>query len=196
MKTITVAVLMVSTAAICVAAKIKSQVDKSVEFSGYKTYAWGENLEPTRFGAKYVIGGFIEQELEARGLEHTTDVQRADLIVRYQAAGETDMNFSIASDPTFAAIGGIPVPGMTMWSSGLTTPSSGRYLRKGTLVIDVFDVKQHRLVWSVSASDTIHHETRKAIKQVGTIIESMFQRYPVKRLQSKTQAALVISLVA
>ena len=177
---------MCSMALTCVAAKIKSGVDKTAQFSTYKTYAWGDNLEPTRFGGKHVISGFVEEELEARGLQYTTDVQHADVIVRYQAAGDTDMNFSMAPDPTFSTIGGIPVPGMTMWSAGFNVPSSGRYLRKGTLVIDLFDVKEHRLVWSVSAADTIHDETRKAIKQLGQIISSMFQRYPVKRVQSKS----------
>ena len=186
MKAAAAACLTLLMAVICLAAKIKSDVDKGADFGAYKTYAWGDNLEPARFGAKYVISGYIEQELEARGLEHTTDIQHADLIVRYQAAGDTDMNFSIATDPTYAAIGGIPVGGMTMWSSGFNLPSSGRFLRKGTLVIDIFDVKQHRLIWSASATDTIHNETKKAIKQIDQIVTSMFERYPVKRLRSKS----------
>ena len=45
-------VLPILVAAICAlvgisfAAKVKSDYDKSADFSSYKTYAWGKNLEP------------------------------------------------------------------------------------------------------------------------------------------------------
>jgi len=171
--------IVLCTAVLAYAAKIKADFDKTADFVSYKTYAWGRCLEPTRAGAKIVISSAIDYELDARGLKHQ-DVDHADLIVRYQAAGDSDLNFSAAPDPMYAFVGGVPLPGSTMWTSGLNQPSSGRFVRKGTLIIDVFDRRQQKLIWSVSATDTIHESSGKAIKQIGDIVMSMFAQYPVK----------------
>lgn len=172
-------VIVLCTAVLAFAAKIKADFDKTADFLSYKTYAWGQCLEPTRAGAKIVISSAIDYELDARGLKHQ-DVEQADLIVRYEAAGDSDLNFSAAPDPTYAFVGGVPLPGTTVWTSGLNQPSSGRFVRKGTLVIDVFDRRQQKLVWSASATDTIHESSSKAIKQIGDIVSSMFAQYPLK----------------
>jgi hypothetical protein len=160
-------------------AKIKTDTDKNADFASYKTYAWGKNLEPQRAGAKILLTGAIEDQLNEKGLQQQ-DVAQADLIVRYQAAGDTDMNFSATMDPTYAAVGGIPLPGTTVWTSGFNVSSNGRYIRKGTLVIDVFDRRQHKLIWSASAAQAIPNDPEKAINQVSKTIAEMLNKYPVQ----------------
>jgi hypothetical protein len=162
------------------AAKIKSDFDKTADFSQYKTYAWGENSKPNRPGAEIVLISAINHELQTLGL-HLVDPEQADLIVRYQAAGDADLNFSAAVDPTYAAFGGVPLPGGTVWTSGITAPSSGRFVRKGALIIDMFDRQQHKLVWSAMATDTVNDKIEKAITQVSKTIADMFARYPAKK---------------
>jgi len=165
---------------IAFAAKITSDYDKTADFSSYKTYAWGTNLEPTRgaVAAAFLVI-MIDSEMRTRGMQ-TTDVEHADLIIRYQAATDMDMNFS-SNDPTYALVGGVPVPGTSFWSSGFSGASSGRYIQKGALVIDVFDRAQHRLIWSAKATDTMKQgSTAKLIDQVGRILQQMFQKYPGK----------------
>src|SRR4051794_7598073 len=87
-----------------IAGKIESDSDNTANFSSYKTYAWGNNFEPHRAAAKMTIVGAIEQELEGRGLKQT-EVEHADIIIRYQVATDADMNFGVAVDPTYAAFG-------------------------------------------------------------------------------------------
>jgi len=161
------------------AAKIKADFDKTANFAAYKTFAWGENREPQRAGASLVLTSTINSELRNRGLE-LVDVDHADLIVRYQAAGDTDINVSYDTDPTYANVGGIPLPGATMWSSGLIGRSSARYIHKGNLVIDIFDKQQHKLIWSTMATADLSSSPKKAIDQVMNTISEMFTRYPVK----------------
>ncbi len=161
------------------AAKIKSDYDKAADFSSYKTFAWGQNVEPQRPNAAIFLRGAINHELGVRGLEQSEEVEKADLIVRYQAGGDKDISFA-STDPTYAAIGGIPWSGSSVWTAGFSVPQNGRYVRKGVLVIDIFDRRQHKLVWSSSATDTIHDSPKKAIEQVNKIIEKMFLQYPVK----------------
>lgn len=163
------------------AAKIKSDFDKSADFSSFKTYAWGlSNLAPTRQAAGTVIEGAINYNLQQKGLRQIQDVDQADLIVRYTAVGDRDMNFAPADDPSFAAIGGQPLPTSTIFTPGFTVPTGGRYIRKGSLVIDVFDRQRRRLIWSVSASDTVSDQVQKAIQQINGIVADMFKQYPAK----------------
>ncbi len=162
------------------AAKIKSDYDKSANFSSYKSFAWGmNNIEPTRQAAGIVIQGAITYNLQQLGLQQT-DVDHADLIIRYSAVGDRDMNFAPADDPTYAPAGGAPLPTATVWSPGFPVPTGGRYIKKGTLVIDVFDRQQRRLVWSAQASDTISGQTEKAIQEINSIVANMFKQYPLK----------------
>lgn len=166
---------------IAFAAKIKSDYDKSADFSLYKTYAWGlNNVEPTRQAAGMVIEGAINQNLQQRGLQQIEDPQQADLIIRYTAVGDRDMNFAPADDPSYAPVGGAPLPTATVWTPGFPVATGGRYIKKGTLVVDVFDRQRHTLIWSVSASDTISDQTQKAIQQINSIVANMFKQYPAK----------------
>lgn len=166
---------------IAFAAKITSDYDKSANFSLYKTYAWGlNNVEPTRQAAGIVIQGAVNYNLQQQGLQQIQDVDSADLIVRYTAVGDRDMNFAPADDPSFAPIGGAPLPTSTIWTPGFAVPTGGRYIKKGTLVIDVFERQRHRLIWSVSASDTVSDKVQKAINEINGIVANMFKQYPSK----------------
>jgi len=162
------------------AAKIKSDSDKTADFASYKTFAWGKNLEPPRVGANFYISGAVEHELEARGLSPAADVHQADLIIRYEAAGDTDINLAGITDPMYDLTGGVAPIGVTPWTSGLSSGLVGRYIRKGTLVIDIFDAHQHKLIWCASATGAIAESTSKAAKQLNGVIADMFDRYPVK----------------
>ena len=167
-------------AVFALAAKIKSDVDKTADFASYKTFAWGKNLDPPRVGAQFYLSGAVEQQLEARGLRPAANLQQADLIIRYEAAGDTDINLAGITDPMYDWVGGVAPIGATPWSSGLSSGLVGRYVRKGTLVIDIFDVHQHKLIWTASASGAIAQSTNKAVKELNGIISSMFARYPIK----------------
>src|SRR4051812_14367092 len=160
-------------------AKMKANYDKKASFAGYKTYAWVECVKLPRQAANIVIGNGIDYQLQARGLQKT-DVEHADLLVRFQAAADTDLNFARASDPLYSQFGGIPLPDSYVWGVGFNIPTSGRYVRQGNLVIDVFDKSKHMLIWTCLAEENIFSQTNKAIVQVDQIIGKMFQEYPVK----------------
>jgi hypothetical protein len=160
-------------------AKMKANYDKKANFTGYKTYAWVECVKLARQGANIVIGNGIDYQLQARGLQKT-DIEHADLLVRFQAASDTDLNFARSSDPLYSQFGGIPLPDSYVWGVGFNIPTSGRYVKQGNLVIDVFDKSKHMLIWTCLAEENIFSQTNKAIVQVDQIIGKMFQEYPVK----------------
>jgi hypothetical protein len=159
------------------AAKVKTESDKTADFSSFKTYAWGKNAEPQRKAAGIVILGAVNETLKKKGLAES-DVNAAQLIVRYQAAADTDLNFGSSGDPLYAQIGGAPLPDSTVWSSGFGGASSGRYVRKGTLVVDIFDKQNHKLIWSSTASGVMSNSPEKAIDQITKAVTKMFEKYP------------------
>ena len=165
------------------AAKIKVDLDKDIDFSAYKTYAWGKVNPLPRAMANLVISSAIEAELNKRGLTKT-DVEHADLIIRYQGSSDTDLNFAMASDPSFSAFGGVPLPDSYVWGVGFNLPTSGRYVKKGSLVVDIFDKQKHLLIWSGTISDTLNNSPEKAIKRVNQDLADLFDKYPVKKQES------------
>jgi hypothetical protein len=162
------------------AAKTKADFDKNADFSSYKTYAWGQNQLPTRQSAGMVITYAIDAQLQSTGLRQV-QVEDADLIVRYAATSDRGMNFGV-EDPTYAVVGGAPLHGSTVWTSGFNVPTGGRYVRQGSLIIDIFDRQQRKLIWSATASAKIHDKTEKAIQQINKIVTEMFSRYPGRSL--------------
>ncbi len=159
-------------------AKIKSDYDKSIDFSSYRTYAWGKNTQPTRVAAGLFISAAINTALESRGLQQA-NIDEADIVVAYAAAGDQMMSFGVV-DPSYAAIGGQPLPGSTVWTTGTNSPTGGSFVRKGSLVIDIYDRRQQKLIWTAVATDTIQDKPDKAINQINNMVAEMFSRYPVK----------------
>ena len=156
------------------AQKVKVEYDKAADFSQYQSYAWVMGRDAQRPGVHLAIVGAIEYALQQQGLTKT-DEAKADLLVRYFA--QPDMEFHVgASDPTYSATGGVPMPGGTPWSSGVgPLPSSAS--RKGTLVVEMFDRAHQRQVWRSTGSGTLksHKDT---LDKIDSAVQKMFANYP------------------
>ena len=109
------------------------------------------------------------------------EAKEADLIVAYQWASDTDLNVSSFSDPTYAASGGVPMAGTTMWSSGSAAGSVGSYITKGTLAIEIYDRRQGKVVWEAAAKDTVKEKMGDRMKQLQKVLPKLLERYPPKK---------------
>ena len=160
------------------AQKIKVEYNKDLDFSKFKTYAWGHHDAVSRPTLALAIAGAIEEELTERGL-HKVD-SNPDLFIQMYGAVDSDMNVSY-SDPLYMGMGGIPPFGsaFVMWGymPGGTTAVT---IHKGQLVVDVIDAGQKKLAWRGMATEKLSDNKQKLIKQVNTAVEKMFQQYPVK----------------
>ena len=58
-------------------------------------------------------------------------------------------------------------------------------LKKGTLVIEIADAKDHELLWRGSAMDTISDNSSKNINNLNKAVSKMFSYYPPKDQQKK-----------
>jgi hypothetical protein len=153
--------------------KVDVKLDKTVDFSKYKTYTWADGMPAKNPIVNQLIIESIERQLAARGL--TKAAAGGDIQVLYVAAVDLDLQmtgltWSNASNPmgSFATIG----PPMDV--------------RKGMLVVDMMDKKTERYVWRAVAKETLTYapsgdmakDAQRVEKLVKKAIEKMFSKYP------------------
>jgi hypothetical protein len=167
------------------AAKKKADIvyDKNVDFSGYKTYAWvpGFPLVDPRMD-QYVIHS-VDDVLRRSGLTETK-VSEADVVVTYNAARDTDLSIGTALDPTFAATGGVPLSGQSIWQTS-STGGVSTHVRKGSLNFEILDRKANKTIWSGTAKNTISDKPGDQWSQVQKALDDLFHDYPPTTTKGK-----------
>jgi hypothetical protein len=161
------------------AQKIKVDYDKNLDFSKFKTFAWGHHDAVSRPTLALVIAGAIEEELTKRGLRRVES--NPDVFIQMYGSVDSDMSVSY-SNPLYSGMGGIPSfdSGFVMWGymPGGTTAVT---VHKGQLVVDVIDASQKKLAWRGMATDKLSDKPEKLLNQVNTAVEKMFQQYPAAK---------------
>jgi hypothetical protein len=155
---------------------------KGVDLKAYKSYAWmvpGDTVLGHRRDDK-LYGGSIQYladaELKAKGM--TVDTHNPDAVfmfdtrledhVRYSQSPSVSVGVAVAS-PAYYGGPGYYVGGVVPVAGGEVTAS---YYKQGTLIIEMYDLKTHKLLWRGWASTDIDYATdmdytlRKAIKDI------------------------------
>lgn len=156
--------------------KVKSGYDKSADFSQFKTYAWVPRTAPS---TNPILGTLIiadiDTELAKKGLRKVES--NPDLLVTYYTDADVSGGFA-AEDPSYAAIGGVPLPGGNMWGGSLPATPVPQVM-KGALDIDLIDARQKRLIWRGTAKANLDYDNRlKMLEQVNRAITEIFKKYP------------------
>ncbi len=157
------------------AQKIKVEYDKSLDFSKFKTYA----IDPQEAAAKpmlrLAIQAAVQDDLHKRGL--TKVDSNPDLYVQMYGAIDSDASFNYF-DPIYGS--GIPPLnyGITTWHNIPGTVTTV-VVHKGQLVVDVIDARQKQLIWRGIGKEKLSDQRDKLLDQVNTMVEKMFQQYPV-----------------
>jgi hypothetical protein len=156
------------------AQKINIQYEKTIDFSKFKTYAWipGTPVFDPHMDT-YIQSRFVD-ELRRSGMIEAP-VNAADLLVTYHAAVGTDLNVGTALDPTFAASGGIPIAGHSIWE---TTGTGGTHVTKGSIVLEILDRVTNRPVWIGTAKHTVSDAHHERWNEVEKALDKLFLRLP------------------
>jgi hypothetical protein len=125
----------------------------------------------------YIQSRFVD-ELRRSGMIEAP-INAADVLVTYHAAVGTDISVGTALDPTFAASGGIPQAGHSIWE---TTGSGGAHVTKGSIAFEILDRVANRPVWIGTAKHTVSDAHHERWKEVEKAIDKLFLRYPPKSL--------------
>ena len=178
-----VAVLLaaVATAPVAQAQTVKSDYDKKVDFTKYKTFTFKKGTDaPTPFAQERIVAA-IANELKARGL---TQAEAADLIVYTHTQVGTEQRV----DMTGFGYGGYP--GWGGWGGGFSSSSAVvTEIPTGTVVVDIVDAKTNELAWRGIASDTLstNPTPEKSEKRINKAIRKLFTKYPAEPVAEKKE---------
>lgn len=167
--------------------EIKFEADRSVDVSGYKTYAlvpFSKTAGITGQGAnpgaslKYAepITSAIKSALAAKGYSETTDTNKADFAVNVRATivpqtDVTDWGMGYAGYPGWrgGGYGGY-------WGAGGGYNVSVDQYNQGVLRIEIFDLKKKDLVWVGWASDRL--SDKPDVTKIPPVVTSILANFP------------------
>ena len=140
---------LLSNFALTAAAKTTVDFDPNIDFSKFKTFAYAgavENLVAIEMNPDLINIRFhrmVVRELGKKGLHEVNPGQNPDLVVRYWANPETQVDVSVMGN--WGAYG--PYIGSDWAYVYTAVASSSRH--QGTLILDMIDPKAKALVWRV-----------------------------------------------
>jgi hypothetical protein len=135
--------------ALSVSAKTTIDFDPNVDFSKFKTFAYiggVENLVSIQLNPDLINTRFhrmVVRELEKKGLHEVSPGQNPDLIVRYWANPETQVNVAVMGN--WGPYGPF-ISSDWAYAYNAVASTSGHM---GTLIIDMINPKAKALVWRV-----------------------------------------------
>jgi hypothetical protein len=172
----------------------KSEKTKGTDFSKYKTYAWLATKDTAytkllnRKNVERALAEAVIQELTKRGMK--LDTLHPDCLFTYTLVINKTYEVGqkppeIYSQQTFAPV----YPGqnniyyyrsdygMPAYSGGLSVAA----FRDGSLVIDMVDRQNNKIVWRSSVEGKQSEDNLKGVKRtVNEVVPVMFKKFPVK----------------
>ena len=149
------------------AQQVKTDYDRSANFSQYKTYSWQkvQTQDPLWVGR---IKEAVNTALTAKGLTPVESGGDIAIVAIEMTKNQQSLN-------TFYNGFG----GGWRWGGGFgdATTTVDNY-KVGTLVVDLFDAKTKKIIWRGSSSDTLSDKSDKNIKNLDKGVQKMFDHFP------------------
>ena len=152
---------------------VKTDYDHSFDFSQLHTFAvkigtsWGNPLTENR--AKTAVSN----ELVKRGWTQATDEASADALVVIHGATQNKQSLN-----TFYSGGGWGGYGWGGWGMPGTATTTVSDYKVGTMVVDIFDAKNKKLVFRGVGEDEVSDKPDKNTKKLDKAAEKMFKNFP------------------
>jgi hypothetical protein len=153
------------------AAGVKTDYDRSADFSQYKTYSW-ETVQTQDQLWVPRIKEAVNGALAAKGWTEVPSGGQVAIVAMDTTHSHQTLNTfydGFGGGWGWRRFGG--------GGFGDATTTTETY-KVGTLVVDLFDAKTKTLIWRGSASDTLSHKSEKNIKNLDKGVQKMFQHFP------------------
>ena len=149
-----------------VAQQVKTDYDRSANFSQYKTYSWSsvKTKDPLLVDR---IKGAVNFALAAKGLTQVDS--GGDLTINAMEITENQQTLNTFYNGGFG--------GWRWGGFGDATTTTETY-KVGTLVVDLFDTQSKDLVFRGSSTDTLSNNSGKNIKNLNKGVEKIFKHFP------------------
>jgi hypothetical protein len=175
----------------CSSLKVYSDIDPTVDWTNYKTfeyYGWAEESDKilNRLDRDRIENAFGE-EFKVRGLKYVEN--GGDMIVTLFVVIEQKKGATATTTHMGGAYGGYYGgyygygPGWG-WGGGHSTTSIQEYdYAVGTLVIDVFDAENEKLIWEGIGTKTVDENPQTRDKNIPRAVKAIMSKFPVKPVQ-------------
>jgi hypothetical protein len=150
------------------AQKVKTDYDRSANFSQYKTYSWEAVKTRNELNIDRIKNA-VNADLTAKGWTQLPTGGNICVVAIEATQNQQTLN-------TFYNGFG----GGWRWRGGFggsTTTYVDNY-KVGTLVLDMFDSQNKKLVWRSSSSDTLSDKADKNIKNLNKGVQKMLKDFP------------------
>lgn len=161
-------------AAIPSLAGVKTDYDRSADFSRYKTYSWGTVSTPNPLWVDRIKAA-AASALAAKGWTEIESGGDVSIMAMEMTEDHRTLN------TYYEDFGG--GWGWRRWGAGLgdgfgTSTTTEETYKVGTLVVDLFDTNTKKLIWRGSATDTLSDKSDKNIRRLNSDAEKMFDHFP------------------
>ena len=184
-KWILVLPLVLLAATIAAAQKVNTEALPNYDFSNMHTFfvtigtSWGNPIGESQ------VKDMVAQELTKKGWTQAPSQDAADAVVVIHGATQQKKSLN-----TFYSGGGMYGWGWGGMGTATTTESS---YREGTLLVDIFEAKDHKLVYRGTATDELSDKSEKNVKKVQKAVDKMFKDFPPKPKEEKGRIGRPIS---
>ena len=173
----------------CSGTKVVSDMDKSADFANYKTYeyyGWADNSDQMLNQLdKERIEKAFGMEMSNRGMTLVSsggDLIITLYIVTKQEQQTTATTTGMGGNYGYGGHYGYG-PGYG-WGGGMSTTTYNTYdYTVGTLVIDIYDAAQKKLIFESTGSGEINENTKGRDDRIRKIASKMMYDYPVKKIK-------------
>lgn len=156
-------------AGISSAQQVKTDYDRSANFSQYKTYSW-EQVKTKNALDVDRIKNAANAVLQTKGWTQVDSGGDVSVVAMEITREQQTLN------TFYDGFGG------GWWWGGFgdlgeATTTTGTYT-VGTLVIDLFDTRTKKLLWRGSSRDTLSNNSNKNIRNLSKGVQKMFRHFP------------------
>jgi Domain of unknown function (DUF4136) len=154
-------------------AEVKTDYDRSADFSQYKTYSW-ETVQTQDQLWVSRIKDAVNAALTAKGWTQVPSGGQVAIVAMEMTKNHQTLNTFYDG---FGGGWGWRRFGGGLGGFGDSTTTTENY-KVGTLVVDLFDAKSKNLIWRGSASDTLSDKSEKNIKNLDKNVQKLFDHFP------------------
>jgi len=178
-------VLLVVTLTSCSTVKVVTDVDKSVDFSQYKTYnflGWQEESDKlvSDLDKKRLRDAFIS-EFESRGMKPVKE--NGDLAITLFIVIDQKTTTTAYTNYYGGGYGGYHrYRGGWGYGHASTTYSESDYV-EGTLVLDAFDGETNDQVWQAIAKSTVAENPEKRDTSIPKKVAALMKEFPIQPME-------------
>lgn len=157
----------------CSSMSVTTDASPMADFSAFETFRYEESdrsVASTAPLADQRIVAAIQREMAASGLREVTS--DADVVVTYYASIEEQLQF----DTMYTGVGGW---GGRRMGVGMSTASTRTTTyQEGTLVVDIWQAGEDKLVWRGIISDTLRDNPERNAEMINRGIARAFEDFP------------------